>query len=502
MEEMVRIVGVRFKRAGKIYYFSPGELEVAVGDQVLVETAAGLECGEVVIPAKDVPVSDVVQPVRRVVRQVEAGDRQQLVANRDSEREAEAFARERIAARSLPMKLVNAEYTFDRNRLTFFFVAEERVDFRELVKDLASRFGCRIEMRQSGVRDQAKEVGGIGVCGRDLCCTTWLGEFAPVSIRMAKDQELSLNPSKLTGQCGRLKCCLKFEADTYRRLREELPEVGAMVRTSAGTGKVVEVLVARESVAVNLGEGRPVLVSLQQMETGEAVVLTGRLAQTNGAAHSGNGAAGHGAAVNGGTLRGATGGGAQDDEAMAQGASAAIKDRPDPEPGDGGPATVEHGHGPGANGTVLPGHGPHDADDTVAPASGTAAATEAEIRVPDADAQRPGEGRAKSRRGSKGKRGKTGRDAKGRREAKPPHDAQAAGHADAVHDPDATRDPDTGRDADAADTAPADAGPAEPKAGSQQGTPGADKPRAQSRRRRPRRRRPARPAPEAGEEAG
>ena len=290
MEEMVRIVGVRFKRAGKIYYFTPGELEVSAGDQVLVETAAGTECGEVVIPPKYVPLSDVVQPVRRVIRRLEPSDREQLLANRDAEREAEAFAKERIAARNLPMKLVNAEYTFDRNRLTFFFVAEERVDFRELVKDLANRFGCRIEMRQIGVRDQAKEVGGIGVCGRDLCCTTWLGEFAPVSIRMAKDQELSLNPSKLTGQCGRLKCCLKFEGDTYRRIRAELPEVGAMVRTPKGTGQVVEVLVVRESVAVSLGEGRPVLVSLRELETGDAVVLTGKLVPKTDAAAGGNGA--------------------------------------------------------------------------------------------------------------------------------------------------------------------------------------------------------------------
>ncbi len=276
MEEMIRIVGVRFKRAGKIYYFTPGDLPVAVGDEVLVETASGVECGQVVIPAKDVPISDVVQPVRKVLRHMEPADREQLLANRSSERDAQTFAAERIAARGLPMKLVGAEYTFDRSRLTFFFVAEDRVDFRELVKDLASRFGVRIELRQIGVRDQAKDVGGIGLCGRELCCTTWLGEFAPVSIRMAKEQELSLNPSKLTGQCGRLKCCLKYEADTYRRIRELLPELGAMVRTASGTGQVSEVLVARESVVVNLGEGRRTLVSLAQLESGEAVVLTGK----------------------------------------------------------------------------------------------------------------------------------------------------------------------------------------------------------------------------------
>src|SRR5690606_29260041 len=242
-------------------------------------------CGEVVIPPKDVPVSDVVQPVRKVLRHMEDADREQLRANRESELEALAFAAERIAARGLPMKLVNAEYTFDRSRLTFFFVAEERVDFRELVKDLASRFGVRIELRQIGVRDQAKEIGGIGVCGRELCCTTWLGEFAPVSIRMAKEQELSLNPSKLTGQCGRLKCCLKSEADTYRSIRAALPLVGDTVRTPNGTGQVCEVLVARESVVVDLGEGRRTLVSLKQLESGEAVVVaTKRAAATVAAA--------------------------------------------------------------------------------------------------------------------------------------------------------------------------------------------------------------------------
>ncbi|HEY8418743.1 MAG TPA: stage 0 sporulation family protein [Limnochordales bacterium] len=381
MEEMVRIVGVRFKRAGKIYYFTPGELEVSVGDQVLVETAAGTECGEVVIPPKDVPLSDVVQPVRRVIRRLEPADRERLLANREGEREAEAFAKERIAARNLPMKLVNAEYTFDRNRLTFFFVAEERVDFRELVKDLASRFGCRIEMRQIGVRDQAKEVGGIGVCGRNLCCTTWLGEFAPVSIRMAKDQELSLNPSKLTGQCGRLKCCLKFEADTYRRIREELPEVGAMVRTPKGTGQVVEVLVARESVAVSLGEGRPVLVSLRQLETGEAVVLTGKLAQKNGAAGRNGTAPGDEGATREGSVR---------EDALEDAA-----------PGNGAAAEV-NGAAYGESGAahMAAGAGAADAGESGTPA-GYLAAPLAEILpdwdfgapsgdVPDADGQ-PGE---------------------------------------------------------------------------------------------------------------
>lgn len=280
---LVRIVGVRFKRAGKIYYFDPGELELVRGDRVLVETSAGVEFGEVVVPVKMVPESDVVPPIRPVLREVMREDYDQLLANRQDERVAHKVAEERIAARGLPMRLVNTEYTFDRNRLTFFFTADTRVDFRQLVRDLARQFGVRIELRQIGVRDEAKEFGGIGLCGRELCCSSWLGEFQPVSIRMAKEQRLSLNPSKLTGQCGRLKCCLKYENDTYRQIRAELPAVGDRVQTVVGgetvAGRVIEVLVTRESVEVDVGEGRRVLVSISQIESGEAVVLTGRLAR-------------------------------------------------------------------------------------------------------------------------------------------------------------------------------------------------------------------------------
>lgn len=285
-QQLVRVVGVRFKRAGKVYYFDPGELQLVRGDRVLVETSAGVEFGEVVIPVKMVPESDVVPPIRPVLREVVREDYDQLIANREEERAAQAVAAERIAARGLPMKLVNTEYTFDRNRLTFFFTSESRVDFRQLVRDLARQFGVRIELRQIGVRDQAKEWGGIGVCGRELCCTSWLGEFQPVSIRMAKDQRLSLNPSKLTGQCGRLKCCLKFENDTYRQIRNELPEVGDQVQTVASgetvAGRVIEVLVTKESVVVDVGEGQRVLVSSKQIERGDAVVLTGKLARAHG----------------------------------------------------------------------------------------------------------------------------------------------------------------------------------------------------------------------------
>lgn len=235
---LVCIVGVRFKRAGKVYYFDPGDLELIRGDQVLVETSSGLSFGDVVVEPREIPEEDVVQPIRKVVRKVGRDDYEQLVANRDDERAAYDIALERIESHGLPMRLVNAEYTFDRNRLTFFFTADNRVDFRALVHDLARRFGVRIELRQIGVRDEAKEVGGIGVCGRELCCTSWMGEFSPVSIRMAKQQNLSLNPSKLTGQCGRLKCCLKFENDTYRHIRSLLPEQGDAVAVAVAPSAV------------------------------------------------------------------------------------------------------------------------------------------------------------------------------------------------------------------------------------------------------------------------
>lgn len=319
---LIRIVGIRFKRAGKIYYFDPGDMDLQHGDQVVVETASGLEFGDVVVPPKFVPDDEVVQPIRKVVRQVGGDDHEQLVNNRYDEREAQALATERIEAHGLPMRLVNTEYTFDRNRLTFFFTAENRVDFRALVHDLAKQFGVRIELRQIGVRDEAKEVGGIGVCGRELCCTSWMGEFAPVSIRMAKQQRLSLNPSKLTGQCGRLKCCLKFENDTYRQVRALLPEQGDKVAlvvaagvhvadavgmaagaelSVASSGRVVaradgngvgsagastlmegvvrEVLITRESVLVDFGDDEQRRVSLKEIESGEAIVLTGKLAR-------------------------------------------------------------------------------------------------------------------------------------------------------------------------------------------------------------------------------
>lgn len=213
---MYSVVGVRFKTAGKIYYFDPGEMPIVRGNHVIVETARGIEYGEVVVGKKDVPDGDVVLPLKQVMRVAGNEDAAVVEENRVKAREAMTVFKQKVSQHSLEMKLVDAEYTFDRNKLIFYFTAEGRVDFRELVKDLASVFRVRIELRQIGVRDEAKILGGIGPCGRLLCCSTWMGEFDPVSIRMAKDQSLSLNPSKISGLCGRLMCCLKFENDSYQ----------------------------------------------------------------------------------------------------------------------------------------------------------------------------------------------------------------------------------------------------------------------------------------------
>jgi cell fate regulator YaaT (PSP1 superfamily) len=210
------VVGVRFKPAGKIYYFDPGELPIERKDFVIVETARGIEYGEVVVGRKEVTEDDVVLPLKQVIRIAGPEDARIVAENKQLAGKAMHIFREKVAAHGLEMKLVDAEYTFDKNKLIFYFTAEGRVDFRELVKDLAAVFRVRIELRQIGVRDEAKLLGGIGPCGRILCCSTWMGEFDPVSIRMAKDQSLSLNPTKISGLCGRLMCCLKFENDSYQ----------------------------------------------------------------------------------------------------------------------------------------------------------------------------------------------------------------------------------------------------------------------------------------------
>lgn len=246
---MVKVIGVRFRQAGKIYYFSPGKLKIRTGDHVIVETARGLEYGYVVIGDKEVDDSKVVQPLKPVLRMATEQDTRQAEENKEKEKEAFKICLEKIRKHKLEMKLIDVEYTFDNNKVLFYFTADGRIDFRELVKDLASVFKTRIELRQIGVRDETKIKGGIGICGRSLCCNTFLSEFVPVSIKMAKEQNLSLNPTKISGVCGRLMCCLKNEQDTYEYLNSKLPNVGDEVKTNTGVkGVVHEVSVLRQRV--------------------------------------------------------------------------------------------------------------------------------------------------------------------------------------------------------------------------------------------------------------
>lgn len=250
------VVGVRFKKAGKIYYFDPNDLPLAVGDGVIVETSRGVEYGTVVTGPREVPEEEVVGSLKKVLRKAEAEDLEQLMANREKEKKAFDICLEKIAAHGLPMKLVDVEQTFDGNKIIFYFTADGRIDFRELVKDLASVFRTRIELRQIGVRDEAKMMGGLGCCGRELCCSMWLSDFASVSIRMAKDQNLSLNPTKISGICGRLMCCLKFENEAYEQAKEKFPEPGRRVITPDGEGKVSGINIFKQTVHVELKESK------------------------------------------------------------------------------------------------------------------------------------------------------------------------------------------------------------------------------------------------------
>ncbi len=253
---MIKVVGIRFQRAGKIYYFDPLDYELETAMHVIVETARGVEMGTVLIPPKEIEDDKVVQPLKPVIRV--ATDEDEKVMERNKEREAEAFVicKEKIAKHGLEMKLVAAEYTFDSNKLLFYFTADGRIDFRELVKDLASVFRTRIELRQIGVRDETKMLGGIGICGRELCCKSYLTDFIPVSIKMAKEQNLSLNPTKISGVCGRLMCCLKNEQETYEYLNSRLPAVGDTVTTPTGLHGVVSgINVLRQIVKVVVDNG-------------------------------------------------------------------------------------------------------------------------------------------------------------------------------------------------------------------------------------------------------
>ncbi len=249
---MYDVVGVRFKKAGKIYYFDPGEFNIPNEEFVIVETVRGIEYGRVVISNKKVDEEDVVLPLKRVIRIADSKDKLTVGENKIAAVEAYRVCEEKVLEHSLDMKLVDVEYTFDRNKVIFYFTADGRVDFRDLVKDLAAIFRTRIELRQIGVRDEAKMLGGIGPCGRMLCCSTFLGDFEPVSIKMAKDQNLSLNPSKISGLCGRLMCCLKYENDEYESAKEALPDIGESIETPIGLAKVVGLNILERLIQVEL----------------------------------------------------------------------------------------------------------------------------------------------------------------------------------------------------------------------------------------------------------
>ena len=249
---MAVVIGVRFKEVGKIYYFDPDQKDYSLGELVIVETARGVECGTVAIANKEVADESIVKPLKKVVRSANKEDLRRMEENRQKEKRAYRICQEKINANKLEMKLVGVEYAFDNSKILFYFTADGRVDFRELVKDLASVFRTRIGLRQIGVRDEAKMLGGLGICGRPFCCSSFLGEFQPVSIKMAKEQGLSLNPTKISGTCGRLMCCLKYEQPAYEELLRTTPKVGAVVNTPDGRGVVKEVSLLTGQLKVNL----------------------------------------------------------------------------------------------------------------------------------------------------------------------------------------------------------------------------------------------------------
>lgn len=262
---MIKVVGVRFKKAGKIYYFDPDKIEVQNNDFVIVETARGIEFGHVVVGPKEVTEEEIVTPLKKVLRIALDEDFDTHRENKKKAKEALEICEKKVADHNLDMKLVDVEYTFDNNKVIFYFTADGRVDFRDLVKDLASIFRTRIELRQIGVRDEAKMIGGVGPCGQVTCCTRFLGEFAPVSIKMAKEQSLSLNPTKISGLCGRLMCCLKYEQDTYEELLEKMPNVGDIVTTPQGRGIIVDTytLLERVKAKVKLQDGTEDILQFQ-----------------------------------------------------------------------------------------------------------------------------------------------------------------------------------------------------------------------------------------------
>lgn len=268
-EKTVLIVGIRFRPAGRIYYFDPQGQSFNTGQYVIVETVRGVEAGRVVIASKKIAESDLTDPLKPVLRLATEDELRMMLSFKSKEKEALVRCAERIVQHKLPMKLVESEYTFDGSRLTFYFTADERVDFRGLVRDLAATFRTRIELRQIGARDQAKLQGGIGPCGKTLCCSSWITDFGIVSIKMAKEQGLPLNPSKISGVCGRLMCCLSYENDNYIQAKQQMPQIGTMLQTPSGTGKVVSINVPKNSVEVMLESGVTIQVPVGEEEQGK-----------------------------------------------------------------------------------------------------------------------------------------------------------------------------------------------------------------------------------------
>lgn len=259
MIKIIEVIGVRFKKTGKIYYFDPGDNEIILDGYVIVETVRGIEFGKVVIASKQVDAEDVVLPLKKVLKMADEKDKMTVVENQQQSEKTFEICAEKINEHKLDMNLVEVEYTFDRNKIIFYFTADGRVDFRNLVKDLAALFKTRIELRQIGVRDEAKMLGGIGPCGLMLCCSTFLGDFEPVSIKMAKNQNLSLNPAKISGLCGRLMCCLKYENDEYETAKRKLPDIGERITTPFGKGKVVGMNILERIVQIEIPEKERVI---------------------------------------------------------------------------------------------------------------------------------------------------------------------------------------------------------------------------------------------------
>ena len=266
---MVEVIGIKFKQTGKVYYFNPANIEIKKGESAIVETARGLECGEVALENRMVDESAIIPPLKKVIRKATAEDLEIVKKNKEKEQKAAAIFEEKVAYRKLDMKLVDVEYTFDSSKILFYYTAPSRVDFRELVKDLASVFRARIELRQIGVRDESKMLGGLGICGRPFCCKEFLNDFQPVSIKMAKEQGLSLNTVKISGSCGRLMCCLKYEQDAYEHLLKITPKIGAIVDTKQGKGEVVDMNLLTGKLTIRLErnpDAAPIILNRREVK--------------------------------------------------------------------------------------------------------------------------------------------------------------------------------------------------------------------------------------------